>query len=126
MFSVKTDVIIDSCTQLESYAVVLQQLNMDLEGVIRNLGSLSSLEEQIDRLKRQKEVLEEEQRNLWQMAQGLDKAALYYIHCENRICNYAEEGVIRFERKEAGISRLQKIVPFLEEITFMDEGGESW
>lgn len=126
MFSIKTDAIIDSCTQLESHTAVLRQLNMDLEDVIRNLGSLSLLEEQTARLKNQKEELGEEQRSLWQMAQGLDKAVLYYIHCENRICDYAEEGVVRFMRREAGISRLQRIVPFLEEITFVDEGGKPW
>ena len=125
MFSIKTNPIIDSCTCLESQAVTLKQLNIDLENIIRNLGSLSSLEEQIDRLKNQKKNLEEEQIILWQMAQGLDKTVFYYIHCENRICDNAEEGTVRFARKEAGVSQFHNIIPFLEAITFMDEGGET-
>lgn len=100
MFRINIEPVISSSTYLESQAAELQQMNIDLDGIIRNLSSLSSLGEQISRLKNQKKTLEEEQSALLQLAQGLDKTVLYYIHCENRICDNAKEQTVPFAGKK--------------------------
>lgn len=96
MFRINIEPVINSGTYLESQASELQQMNTDLDGIIRSLSSFSSLGEQVSRLRNQKKALEEEQSGLWQMAQGLDKTVFCYIHCENRICDNAEEQTVPF------------------------------
>lgn len=118
MFSVNIERMADGCVQLERLASETDQLHMELEAAIRALRSLSNLDEQINRLKTQKSQLEAEQTGLKHMMLGLDKITLDYISCENRICDYGEQSVIRYGRREIGISDLGEISNILGTIPF--------
>lgn len=91
MFSIKVEVIAEEGAQLEHQRQELNRQIFELEGVIGNLSSLSGMEECISRLKVQMSEMNAEYSLFSQMTQILDKAVFYYINCENRLCDNADQ-----------------------------------
>lgn len=116
MFSIVTSQAIEDCVQLEQCVSQFASENIETESIIRELGSLSGMGEVLTRLKSQHGRMQEENRALKQMMQGLDKAVLYYMNCENRICENAEQGVIRYLRREIGINDFSRISDLLSAV----------
>lgn len=116
MFRIVTNQAMEDCIQLEQCVSQLVMQNMEAETVARELGSLSGMGETLIRLRGELGRMQEEGRILRQMMQGLDRTILYYRNCENRICENAEQGVIRYRRKEIVMNDLSKISDLLGEV----------
>lgn len=116
MFSIVTNQAIEDCVQLEQSVSQFMTLNIETESIIRELSSLSGMGDVITRLKGKHGRMQEENRVLRQMMQGLDKTVLYYINCENRICENAEQSMIRYVRREIGMNDLSQISDLLGEV----------
>lgn len=116
MFSIVTSQAIEDCVQLEQCVAQFVTENTETEAIIRELGTLSGMGEVLTRLKGEFGRMQEETRVLRQMMQGLDKAVLYYMNCENCICENAEQSVIRYVRKEIGMNDFSQISNLLGEI----------
>lgn len=116
MFRIMTNQAIEDCVQLEQCVSQLTAQNIEAEAAARELGSLSGMGEVLVRLEGELGRMQEESRVLGQMMQGLDRTVLYYRNCENRICGNAEQGVIRYVRKEIGRNDLSQISAFPGEV----------
>ena len=119
MFSTRLDRMEDSCVQLERQMLELEQLHIELESVIRSLSSLSGMDDLIVRLSTQKSCMGTESQGISQMMRGLDKITVDYMSCENRICDNGEQSIVRFVRKEVGVSDLGKVSNMLGNISFI-------
>lgn len=116
MFHIITNQAIEDCVQIEQCVSQLVTQNIEAESVVRELGSLSGMGEVLIRLRGELGRMQEETRVLRQMAQGLDRTVLYYQNCENRICENAEQSVIRYVRKEIGMNDFSQISNLLGEV----------
>lgn len=116
MFSIVTNQAIEDCVQLEKSVSQFVTLNIETESIIRELGTLSGMGDIILRLRGAHGRMQEENRVLRQMMQGLDKTVLYYMNCENRICENAEQSMIRYVRREIGMNDLSQISDLLGEV----------
>ena len=116
MFHIITNQAIEDCVQLEQCVSQFVTQNIETETVARELGSLSGMGEVLIRLRGELGRMQEEVRVLRQMMQGLDKTVLYYMNCENRICENTEQGVIRYMRKEIGMNDFSQISNLLGEV----------
>lgn len=97
------------CGELESIVNELHYRAMELEDAQKGLRGLSGMEEPIARLTEQCAEMEFLYAVLRQMAQALNKTALNYASCENRICDYSEQSVTARVRREIGLNDLSKI-----------------
>lgn len=117
MFAINTGQAIEECGNLESQVSDLFEQIMELEQVVRNLNTLSGMEEPIAKLRNQLGCMIEEHCILRQMMQGLNKISLYYMKCENRICDNGEQSTIRYTRREIGVNDFSSIANLLEKIS---------
>ena len=106
MFSINTSHTIEECINLEGQVSEMSEQMMELEQIIRVLGSLSCMEEPIAQLKSQLQNMDEEHYIMRQMMQGLNKISLYYIKCENRICDNGEQSTRYYPRQDIGVNDL--------------------
>lgn len=118
MFSVKMEWVIESCMQLAREEYEYNQLNYELEISIQTLKGLSSLDAQIQKLLGTLSVMQGQQTILKQMTQVLDKTAISYVQCENRICDYGEQNVVRYKRREVESTSFNEIVNMLSSVNF--------
>ncbi|MBQ0028682.1 MAG: hypothetical protein KBS96_08795 [Lachnospiraceae bacterium] len=111
MLDIITNYTTEDCNQLLGEFVTLREITGEVEGVRTALFALAAdgLEEVIARLGAEVANLGEESEILKQMAQALDKINLCYQNGENRICDYAESGVIQFAPKELKTVNLSEI-----------------
>lgn len=109
MFSIVTNQAIEDCVQLERCVSGFLVQNLEMEAIIREVESLSGMEEILARLKSQHGIMQEENRVLRQMMQALDKTILSYRNCENRICENGEQSMIRYARREIGMNYFSHI-----------------
>lgn len=116
MFHIVTNQAIEDCVQIEQCVSQLVAQNIEAESVARELGSLSGMGEVLTRLRGELGRMQEETRVLGQMAQGLDRTVLYYLNCETRICENAEQSAIRYVRKETGMNDFSQISNLLGEV----------
>ena len=117
MFSINTSQAIEECGNLEKQVSSMFEQILELEQVVRNLNTLSCMEKPVAQLKNQIECMEKEYRVLRQMMQGLNKISLYYMKCENRICDNGEQSTIHYARQKVGISDFSSIADLLEKIS---------
>ena len=116
MFSIVTNQVMEDCLQLEQCVSQLKTENMEMESIIREIGSLSGMDEVMTRLKSQHSGIREEIRILRQMMLGLDKTVLYYMNCERRICENVEQSMIQYVRREVGMNDFSQIADLLGKI----------
>ncbi len=116
MFSINTGQTAWECGNLEAQARTMLEQMQETERAVQNLSLLSGMEEPIARLEKQLGDMREEYHVLRQMLHGLNKISLYYIKCENRICDDGEQSTIRFARQEVGVNDLSDIADLLENI----------
>ena len=115
MFSTKTSLMIEECNNLERQVAGVMGQIYELEHVVSMLNTLSNLDEPIAQLNNQIRQLTEEQDVMRQMMQGLNKISLYYMNCENRICNNGEQSTIRYERQQVGITDYSAVAGMLDD-----------
>lgn len=115
MFSTKTDLMIDECNNLENQVVGIKNQIYELENVVHILGMLSNLDGPVTQLNTNINHLKEEYTVLRQMMQGLHKSVLYYMNCENAICDNGEQSVIRYERQRIGLTDYSTISSLLDD-----------
>lgn len=113
MFSIIISQVIHECDQLEKQVHELSEQTVELERVIGELGSLSGMEDVIARLRAKNAEMDSERTVLGQMASGLGRAVSDYTHCENRICDVAEQNIILYARQEIGINNFSDITNIL-------------
>ncbi len=116
MFSIITNQTIQECSNLEKQASELCDQIIELEQTIKELESLSCMEEPIIRLEYQKSELDFQYTVLKQMMLGLNKIILDYMNCENRICDNGEQNVILYARQEIGVNDFSNISNILNGI----------
>lgn len=117
MFSVKTNPMIEECTNLERQVFDIRYQMSELEQVRRMLGSLSGMDGIISRLGQKAADMDNEHMIMRQMMQGLSKISIYYMNCENRICDNCEQGVVHYYRQEVGVTDLSSVTNMLQGIT---------
>lgn len=116
MFRMITDQAIEDCAQLAQCAAQLETEQIEMETIIRELGTLSGMEEALLRLRGVRGRMQEQSRILRQMTQGLDRAAQCYRNCENRICGNADQSVIRHVHREVSMNDFSQLSDLIEEI----------
>ncbi len=116
MFSINTGQAARECGNLEGQTQTMLGQIQELERTVQNLRSLSQMEEPVSRLEKQLDAMRVEYHILWQMLHGLNKISLYYINCENRICDNGEQSTICFARQEIGVNDLSDIADLLKNI----------
>ncbi len=97
------------CSELERETTELRWRVDELEDAIRGLKGLSGMDEPIARLNTQRSEMDFQYTVLRQMAQALNNVILDYTSCENRICDYGEQNVIAYARREIGVNDLSNI-----------------
>ena len=117
MFSINTNQAIEECASLERQVSEIFEEMLELEDIVRTLGSLSCMEEPIAELKSQIQCMDEEHNVLRQMMQGLNKISLYYIKCENRICDNGEQSTMYYPRQDIGINNISDWTKLLKPYT---------
>jgi len=117
MFSVKTNPMIEECTNLERQVFDIRYQMAELEQVRSKLGSLSGMDGIISRIRHDLADMDEEYMIMRQMMQGLNKISLYYTSCENRICGNCEQGIVHYNRQDVGVTDLSPITNMLKGIT---------
>lgn len=116
MFSIIVDQAIQECSQLEKQVSELFGQMIELEQVIRELRSLSYMEEPIARLEHQYSEIDFQNKVFRQMMLALNKTILNYMNCENRICDNGEQNVILYARQEIGVNDFSDISNILSGI----------
>lgn len=100
MFEINTSCTIEQCNEVHEQAEVLKRLQGEVEDVRRKLEYLSGFEGVVENLTDKIYVMSDEVSVYSQMAQALDKVNLFYITNDNRICDVAEQSVIRFLKND--------------------------
>jgi hypothetical protein len=116
MFSIVMNQAIEDCVQLGQCSAQFTDLHIETESIIRELGSLSGMEEVLMRLRSEFDRMQGEQQVLRQMMQALDRTIMNYANYENRICDNAEQSMIRYTRREIGINDFSQISNLLGEV----------
>lgn len=104
MFSIMTGHVIQECSQLEAQVSEITGQMLQLEEAIRELRSISCMEEAVARLEYLYSEMDSERTVLRQMMLGLNQTVLSYLSCENRICDHGEQNVLYHARRETGIN----------------------
>lgn len=113
MFSILTDQAIQECSRLEKQVSELSGQIFEMEHAIRELRSLSDMDGPIMGLTRQVSEMEFQHTVLKQMMRAFNRTILDYMSCENRICDYGEQNVILYNRREVSINDLSDISDIL-------------
>lgn len=100
MLDIITSCTIEDCNELQGELSTLRYITGDVDAVRTALYALTEMDGVIANLGAKVADLQNECEILKQMAQALDKANLCYTGSENRICSYAEQGVVKFEAKD--------------------------
>lgn len=116
MFRIITNHAIEDCVQLERCVSQFAAENMEIEAAIRELSTLSGMEEVLLHLNGIYARMQEEADILRQMMQGLDRTVQCYVDFENRICGNAEQGTIRHVRRKVRMNDFSQILGLMEEI----------
>lgn len=113
MFNVIAEQMVQECNHMERETLELSAQGIKLDEAISELKSLSAMGEAVTRLEHLRVQLDTEDMILRQMAQALNKALLYYINCENRVCGNAEQSVVTYAQRKAGMNRFSAIADIL-------------
>ncbi len=116
MFNVMAEQMVQECNRMERETSELSAQGMELDGAISELKSLSAMGEAVTKLEHLRVQLDTEDMILRQMAQALNKALLYYMSCENRVCGNAEQSVVTYAQRETGMNRFSAIADILDGI----------
>ena len=92
MFHIVVDETQLSYKDIEKQIAVRNSMIMEIERVIKNLTSISDIEDIRDSLNTQLKRLETEQRQYVQMLQALSLVLTYYSECEKRSISKCELG----------------------------------
>lgn len=114
MFSIRIEQVIQECNHLEKQVSELSGQMAELEQAIRELRSLSCMEEPIDRLEHQYSEMEYQHTVLRQMMRGLNIIILDYRNCENRICDNGEQNAALYTRLEIDVNDFSDISNILK------------
>lgn len=118
MFSVEINQMIEECGRVEQQYREYCLFCSELETAVKILDSMASARYITDAMRREMDNMEEQQRALRQMAQGLERVALCYRDYEKRICDSAEQGVISFPVEDVRITELGNVRDMLNKIIF--------
>lgn len=118
MFVVNLDKIVEAYQALKEQKIIIKQKIDELSRVSASLRSLSGMEEILKEIQRIQEELRKEYEGLQQMMQVLDKAAISYQSCENRIIDEYEEATIHFKKSEVGFTNLKQLNEVLSDLKF--------
>ncbi|MBQ9991572.1 MAG: hypothetical protein IJP31_11650 [Lachnospiraceae bacterium] len=102
MFSIFLQQLICSCESMQQMAYRQRQEREELNGVIRELGSLSGMGDIVSQLKGKEEELYRQQQSLLDMMQGLERIQYCYHKAEERIVDNAD-GAVRVEKPPFGV-----------------------
>ncbi len=116
MFRIITDQAIEDCVQIERCVSLFETEHVETETVIRELGSLSGMEEVLLRLHGVSGRMQEQNSILRQMAQGLDRAVQCYCSSESQICKNADQSVVRHVHREVSMNDFSQLSIRIEEI----------
>ncbi|MCQ2498906.1 MAG: hypothetical protein MJ133_07960 [Lachnospiraceae bacterium] len=117
MFDILTNHTIEDCNELMDEVNFLRKLIADAESAKKNLGALTQMEQVQASLKAVIQSMEDETHILKLMAQALDKINYAYVNTENKICDYAELGVIQYTRRDLRSVDLNQISSMLKDVT---------
>lgn len=78
----------------------------------------SSLDKAVRRIECQLQVC----RRLYQSVESICQA---YDACENRVLDYCENGIVRYEQPPAEFYDLSSAIGLLQELSFLADGGET-
>ncbi len=109
MFSIMTGHVTQECGQIEAQVSEITGQMLELEDAIRQLRSISCMEEAVAKLEYLHSEMDFERTVLRQMMLGLNQTILSYLSCENRICDNGEQSVLYHARRETGINDLSGI-----------------
>lgn len=87
MFQILINQMQAGCQEMERQMWELHMISEELERVIKNMHTLSRMEESEERLKKQRNAFLEEEYGLQQMINALDRSLSTYVCCEKRIIN---------------------------------------
>lgn len=116
MFSILINQAIQECNNLERQVSEMSEQRLELEQIIKELKSLSGMEEPVGRLENQYSELKFQYTVLRQFMLGLNKIVLDYLNYENRICDNSEQNIILYARQEIGINDFSTILNILSGI----------
>jgi len=118
MFSTRISPLIDECAALNEQVYELNNQIIEVEQVIRQLDNLKGLDGFAQTLRARKGKFEENIKVLNQMARVLDKSVLYYLNCENKICENGEQSTVRYHKKEQANNDLNEVADVMKNIEF--------
>lgn len=116
MFSMITGQAVQECSRMEAQVSEISGQMFELEQAIRELRSISGMEEVLERLEYLYSEMDYERLVLKQMMLGLNKTILSYLSCENRICDNSEQNVLCYARRETGMNDFSEISNILNGI----------
>lgn len=91
MFRVFLNQLAYCCEELEQTAVRQRNEIQNIDDIIRTLHSLSGMEHVIGVLRKKREELRQQQQEMLNMLQGLEKIRLCYLKTEQRITENCED-----------------------------------
>ena len=118
MFSANLKEMMQSYEAFEGYLNVLKQELEEITNISVRISSLSQMEEPYRQLCTIKEELTAEYNALRQMIRVLDKAALHYAQCEERLEKEYENSAVSYEKKNVGYISLDDVGELLKDIIF--------
>lgn len=110
MFNVKISPLVDECVNLNQQVYELNNQTYEVAQMIRKLQEMEGFEGFISKLRTENSKFELNINVLNQMSRVLDKTILYYLNCENKICENGEQSTIRFKKKDRVSNDLNGIV----------------
>lgn len=116
MFRIIADQAEEDCVELEQCVSLLMAENVKIEEVVRELSTLSGMEEVLLHLYGMHDRMQEEALILRQMMQGLYRTIQCYRNCENRICGNVEQSTVRHVHREVSMNDLSRISDLMKKI----------
>lgn len=113
MFDIFITQLRDCCWQLEGEVRTLALEIEETENCISSLGSMSGMENVLNRLKQNRDSMQEEQHLLKELLLAMNKILLNYTCCEKRIVDECNRNAISFATRDISfinISRVSKLI----------------
>ncbi|MBE5961761.1 MAG: hypothetical protein E7256_10340 [Lachnospiraceae bacterium] len=118
MFSANLKEMMQSYEALQGYLKVLKRELEEVTNISVRISSLSQMEEPYRQLCSIKEELTAEYNALRQMIRVLDKIALHYAQCEERLKKEYENSAVCYEKKNVRYISLNDVGELLKDIVF--------
>lgn len=119
MFSVRISPLVDACANMSQQAYRLNNQIYEIEQIIRQVEAQESISHLAQNIKVTKDKYVNDVNKYHQMSRVLDKSIIYYLNCENKICDNGEQCAIIFQRKTRVNNDLNKVISAIKNIEFV-------